>query len=370
MKKVLFVVPSLQPCGAAKQLTLLAPGLPPQKFALRVCVLGRDGPFAQPLRDAGVPVDVLGWRRRFDLGRVLGLRKRVRDFDPDVIHVWGVPALALLRFAGGRSKGASARQIVVSRPLAPGKGSRRQGWLLRQADRVVVNGPAEAERCRRLGVLPARISLVAPAVGQAPTRQDSDLRRFLRLPAQTRLILCVGPLEPHKGFVEAVWAYHTLTYVYTDMSLLVIGGGSERRLLEQLARRSALPAVFFLGPQANAAALLAQADIVWVPSLTDSGLNVLLEAMAAGRPVVASRLASLSEIVEDGHSGLLVPAGDKVAIARQTRLLLNSPQRRYQLGEEARGRVTTQFSVESLCRRFIRLYDALLPQRADLSALE
>lgn len=360
MKKVLFVVPTLEPSGAAKQLTLLAPWLSPQRFVGRVCVLGRSGPFARPLREAGLAVDVLDWTRRFDLGRFLALRKIVSEFDPDVIHVWGASALALVRVAAGKGKasGAPARQIVVSRPFAHSKGRRLEGWLLRQADRVAVSGPAEAERCRRVGVTPSRITVVAPAVGRAPVPAATDIRRTLRLPAGTRLILCAGPLEPHKGFVDAIWAYHTLTYVYTDMSLVLIGAGSEQPLLEHLAWRSELPNVFFLGPQADAAALLAQADIVWVPSLTESGVNVLLEAMAAGRSVIASRVPGLTEVVQDGNSGLLVPPGDKVALARQTRLLFESTQRRRQLGEAARAHVIRHFTAAELCDSFSTLYEA------------
>jgi glycosyltransferase involved in cell wall biosynthesis len=360
MKKVLFVVPTLQPSGAAKQLTLLATGLPQQRIAARVCVLGRSGPFAEPLREAGLAIDVIQWTRRFDLGRFLALRKIVHEFDPDVIHVWGASALGLVRIAAGkRSESASpARQIVVSSPFTPRKGRRLDGWLLRQADRVAVSDPAEAERCRRLRVSPARVTVVAPAVGTGPMQKVTDIRRTLQLPAGTRLILCAGPLEPHKGFVDAVWAYHTLTYLYTDMSLVLIGSGPEQPWLEHLARRSELPNVFFLGPQADAAGLLAQADVVWVPSLRQSGLNVLLEAMAAGRPVIASRVPGLTDIVKDGCNGLLVPPGDKVALARQTWLLLNNAERRRQLGEAARGHVTGHFTAAELCRSFSRLYES------------
>jgi glycosyltransferase involved in cell wall biosynthesis len=356
MKKLLFVVPTLQPCGAAKQVSLLAPGLPRSIIECRVCVLGRDGPFRGPLRDAGIAVEVLGWTRRFDLGRLRLLRRLVRDFDPEVIHVWGTPALALMRaLAGGRTR----RRIIVSNPLPSGQNGRLGGWLLRQADLVVAGSPAEAERCRQLGVTTARIAVIAPSVGQSPLCDGTDPRRSLRLPCDTRLILCAGPLEPHKGFLEAVWAYHTLTYVYTDMSLLIIGDGSERHSLEKVARRSDLPRVFFLGPQENPAALLSQADVVMVPSLSDGGVNVLLEGMAAGRAIIASNVPSLSTIVEDGHTGLLVPPGDKAALARQTRLLFNSPQRRRELGEAAQAHVRKRFALAEHCRQFTCLYESV-----------
>src|SRR5262245_19586253 len=118
MPKVLFVIPSLQPGGAAKQLTLLAAGLPRDQVQGHVCALGRTGPFAAPLQEAGLAVTVLGWVRRLDLRPVLALRRLMREFDPDVIHAWGTSALWAARLATGRR--GTPRRIVVSSPLAAG----------------------------------------------------------------------------------------------------------------------------------------------------------------------------------------------------------------------------------------------------------
>jgi glycosyltransferase involved in cell wall biosynthesis len=96
--------------------------------------------------------------------------------------------------------------------------------------------------------------------------------------------------------------------------------------------------------------------VVWVPSLAESGFNVALEAMALGRAVVASRLPGLAEIIGDGKSGLLANPGNKVDLARQTRLLLDEAGRRRQLGDAARRRVAEHFSSAALVRRYSELY--------------
>src|SRR5262249_61428660 len=91
--RTLLVIPDLQCGGAARQLPLLASGLPADRFPCQVCVLGSAGPWAETLRRAGVEVDVFGWRRLLDPQPLLGLRQHVQSFAPDVIHAWRRPAL-------------------------------------------------------------------------------------------------------------------------------------------------------------------------------------------------------------------------------------------------------------------------------------
>ena len=365
MLKVLFVIPSLGPGGAAKQLSLLAAGLPRDRFQGHVCALGHTGLFAAPLQEAGLTVTSLSWTWRLDVGRVLALRRLIQEFDPDVIHAWGTSALWAGRLAAGRGvrRGRMPRRIVVSAPLAAA-GDRGVGWLdrwlLRRADRVVAQGPAEAGRCRQLGVREGRLVEVAPAVAtRSASAPQGDPRRSLHLPEGCRLAICAGPLEPHKGFGDALWAFEILRFVAPDLHLFIIGDGSDRRRLEAASRLGKSNQIHFLGTRADAAELVAQGDVIWVPSLAEGGVNVVLEAMAATRPVVATRLPGLAEVIVDGTTGYLVPRGDKAALARQTWLLLRDADRRRRLGEAGRLRAAGQFGVAGLRRQFSTLYESL-----------
>ena len=93
MQTILFVIPSLDYGGAARQLTLIAEGLPRDRFRPRVCVLGGDAPWAKELRASGVEVDILGWKRAFDPAPFLALRRLAAELRPDVVHLWGRAAL-------------------------------------------------------------------------------------------------------------------------------------------------------------------------------------------------------------------------------------------------------------------------------------
>src|SRR4051794_12025429 len=164
MAKVLYVIPSLDYGGAARQLGLLAAGLPRDRFEPRVCVLGRDGPLGTPLRAAGVPVEVLGWTRSFDPRPPWRLRQILRDFRPDVLHLWTPAAVRAAALSGGLKKS----RPLVSAPLTLENGLPRPRdldlWLVRRAGRLAVYSHAEAERCRRFGFPAEKVAVVPPGV--------------------------------------------------------------------------------------------------------------------------------------------------------------------------------------------------------------
>lgn len=360
--KVLLFIPSLDYNGAARQLLLLATGLPRDRFTVRVCTLGRATPWTHALHCGGVEIDVLSWNRFFDARPWLRLHGILADYRPDVLHAWRLPALwhglMLGRWGGSRLLvsdflPARARRLRLGPP---------DRWLLdSQVYRMTAAGAAEAERLGRLGVPAERIVHLPPGVAPpCPTVEAAcSLRISLGLPPATRLLACVGPLERHKGFQDAVWALDILKFLYDDLHLVLIGAGPERPRLEQFARAiDAADRVHFVGCPPDAASLLTQADVVWVPSRTPSGLNTALEAMAAGRPVVASRLAGLAEVVAEGETGFLFPHGDKALLARRTRLLLDDPELRRRMGEAGRRRARDQYSVEGLIQRCGELYGA------------
>jgi glycosyltransferase involved in cell wall biosynthesis len=348
VRTVLHVTPGLDYSGPARQLTLLARHLPRDRFAVRVCVLGRSSPWAEALRAAGVPVDVLGWTRTVDARPLLALRRLVREVRPDVVHAWGRPALraAALAARPARLVGGSLLPPGGRPPGAPDR------WLLRRVGGVVAFGPAEAGRYRDLGLRADRVAEVAPAVDLGwppPVAGETD---GAGVPADGRVVLCVGPLEAHKGFRDAVWAFDILRYLYDDLRLVLAGGGSDKPRVEDFARVTGSGArVHFPGPVPDLTPLRRRAALAWVPSRTGGGVGAALEAMAAGLPVIATRQPALAEVIADGETGLLVPPGDKAALARQTRLLLDDPALARRLGEAGR-RAAAAFTPARLAEAY------------------
>jgi glycosyltransferase involved in cell wall biosynthesis len=232
-------------------------------------------------------------------------------------------------------------------------------WLLGRVDRLVVQWSEQKEHWKALGMPQEKLIHISPGVGSNDAQQGSG--DDLKLPENARVILCVGPLEASKGIKDAIWAFHILGFLYADLYLLLVGEGPEQERLDRLAAGLFPERMIAFGSLPDYGRILARAEVVWVPSLKPRGFNVALEAMAAGKPVVASRLPGLTEIVQDSQTGFLFPSGDKVSLAKKTRLILDDPSRRLQMGEAGRRRARERFSLDSLAEAYLRLYQSLIP---------
>lgn len=321
--KTLHIVPHLRPGSIRRELLLLlgAEGV--------VCTLAED---ASTLGATGARVEALAWKHALDPRPLWRLSRCLRDCQPTTVHVWGFAALRAFRVAAGKHR----HHAIVHRPLSGAANlSTLDRWLLRGVDRIFVRSAAEAAACRRLGIAASQLRLVPPGVTpQAVPTVDR------------RTILCAGPLEPGRGFREAIWTIDILHFLYDDIELVLAGAGSERARLEQFAAATGQrQRIRFVGESPRLSDLLSTAALVWVPALGDAGASIALEAQAASRPVIASRWPGLAEVIQDGVSGFLVPPGDKMALAQATRRLLDDRPTRVAMGEAARRQVSERFGV-------------------------
>jgi glycosyltransferase involved in cell wall biosynthesis len=349
--KLLHLVSTLDYSGAARTVTTLATERARDRFEIRVVVLGAGVPWVDSLRQAGVTVDVLGWTRAFDVRPALSLRRAVRSFRPQVIHAWSAQALRTLALIG---RGPATRHLV-SHLLRPGQSlGFMDRWLARSADRVVAFSNFDAECYRANGVPGQQVAIVQPGI--KPLAEDDSGTSVPAMP-RGRILLGIGPLETHKGFRDAIWALDILHFLYADLHLVLAGHGSDRGRLACFAQSvGAAARVHFVGPVRQVTPLLRRAAAVWIPTRNRGGSYAALEAMAAARPVVATRTGGLDEIVVDGITGFLIKPGDKAGLARQTRLLLDDPALAARLGEAGRQRVLEHFNAARMAHQCERLY--------------
>ena len=179
----------------------------------------------------------------------------------------------------------------------------------------------------------------------------------MELPEDSRLIGLVGRLWPQKRVKDAIWAADLLKVIRDDVHLLVIGDGPQRDRLRRFRDQVCIrDKVHFLGERGDVPRLLPHFDVLWSTSGYEGQSNVILEAMAAGVPVVATDIPGTRELVVPGATGYLVPVGDRAAFAKYTERLLNDAALAGRLSAAARERVQSEFSVAKMIERHAALY--------------
>ena len=365
MPRVLYVASDLGASGPAKLVSLLAPALPRPRFEAAVVDLsgGASATLLQSLRDAGVPCYDAAMRRITDLRGLRNLHRVVTAFAPDLVHVGGpkaAQAIAVLSLVGPEFR----VPVVASGLDRPRHGL--DAWSHRKITsrvaRFVAPTHAEAARYVALGVPADRVTVIPQAVAPAgPTPDGSAFRVALGIPHGARLVTAAGRFDGVAGLKSAVWAFDVVKHVAPDLHLVLVGDGPERERLERFARALGFDdyRVHFAGLRSDVPDLLSLAELVWVTH-ERGGVNVALEAMAAGKPVVAFRNADLAEVVVEGVTGRFVPVGDRVQLAAISNELLEAPEAARALGEAGRRRAAECFGVPAMVERYATLYDELV----------
>jgi glycosyltransferase involved in cell wall biosynthesis len=209
----------------------------------------------------------------------------------------------------------------------------------------------------------ARVRVVPNGVGEPRTVEGSELARMradLGLPADAPIVVIVARLVPEKGHATLFDAMAELCRISDARAhLVVVGTGPLERELRSSARKMRAP-IHFAGWAADVAPWLALADVVAVPSYTETFGLAAIEALAARRPLVASDTGGLSEIVEDGVSGLLVPPGDAAALAAEIAQVLSTPELATALVEGGHRRYRARFTMQAMVNGWLRTYAELM----------
>jgi len=363
-KRILQIIPTLDQAGAEKQMSLLARGLPRDEFELHVCALTRGGPLLSGLVEARIPVTVIGKRWRLDPQAWWRLRRHVAALRPDLIHTWMFAANAYGHFAA-RAAGVRC-QVAAQRCVDPWKGGSQLAvdrYIARRCSRIVVNSPGVRDFYVQHGLPAEKIRVIENGVAAAePTGTTRrQLLSELGLPPGSRLVGLIGRLWPQKRVKDAIWAADLLKVIRDDVHLLVIGDGPHRDRLRRFRDQARIgDKVHFLGHRGDVPRLMPLLDVLWSTSGYEGQSNAVLEAMAAGVPVVATDIPGTRDLVLPESTGYLVPVGDRAGFARSTNLLLDDAELAKRLGQAGRRRVQREFSVETMIRRHADLYRDLL----------
>lgn len=240
--------------------------------------------------------------------------------------------------------------------------------VLRRMDRVVCVSEGQAIKVRRAGVTADRVIVIRNAIRTErfnhpdPAGRDRLRSLFDRPPA--RIVGAAGRLSPEKGFGVLITAAGRLAPDAPDVGFVIFGEGPLREELSRQIDAGGLAGRCLLaGFRDDLDGLLPHLDLLVLPSFTEGLPNVVLEAFAAGVPVVATAVGGTPEVVEDGVNGYLVPAGDPAALARRMRDVLDVEERRRAMGERGRDRVRNEFTFEVQSAQYQQLFADLVGSR-------
>ena len=372
-ERVLIVIDGMEVGGSQGQVVQLLRGLDRQRWAPELAFFRDDSILADAVRRDGIPVHVVPKRRRLDLSFLFAYARLLRERDFALVHAFSLTAelatvLALPLALRRPVLVASERSFALDRPAW-------FWWLKRlaiaQSAAVIANSRSGAAvTARRTRTPEAKFEIVANGVDMpaAMTGMERDaLRRELGVPADRRLALFVGRLVYQKNLPCLLRAMAALPREARPW-LALAGDGPEREPIAQLASEFGLEGdIRLLGERGDAKRLMQAADLLVLPSHFEGLSNSLLEAMAAGCPVVASAVGGTPELIEEGRTGLLFPADDAAALASAIARLAD-PALCVRLSRAAHEQVARNHSREALAAAVSAIYERCLGARGRRAA--
>jgi len=304
----------------------------------------RDG-FLRALEAAQIPVRIIAERRAGDFRIVPQLREAVRSAAPDIVQTHSAKAHFLARVSGlpRLARWIAFHHGFTSVDLKDAFYNHLSRWSLQEAPHIVTVCRAFAVELGRLGISPSRISVLHNSVEPFPPRpagESAALRERLGIPPGGKTLLVIGRLSSEKGHADLMEALALLSpaAARAGTRLVIVGNGVERGYLERRAGELGLSGrILFTGQQENVSPFYGIADLFVLPSHSEGSPNVLLEAMAAGLPIVTTAAGGAVELVDDEESALVVPPRSPQALSRAMDRLLADEDLAARLGSAARA---------------------------------
>jgi glycosyltransferase involved in cell wall biosynthesis len=354
----------------------LARFTPPEDVQMLAVTLGAPGTFVTDLEALGVRAWALGARDRGSYPRaLLRLWRLVRRESVDIVHlhlfeptVLGLVAAALAGRPAIVTRHHSDAVHRLPAGLKRSAYSALERWISQRARHII----APSRRVRDVlttveGVPSAKVSLIP--YGQVPERFEAirradpvEMRRGSGLGSLgSPLLVCVSRLHAEKGHRFLFEAFAGLRHAFPGASLCLVGTGPDRDALGAAARKLGIEdAVHFLGWRDDALQIMAGADLVVHPSLHEALPSAVIEAVMLGRPVVATDVSGVRDVLgEAGEYGLVVPAGDSEAFGRAMRDALRGLEAARTRAENGRAYVSAYMDASRVAREYVACYKAL-----------
>ena len=354
--RVLHVISDLDGYATTRQMQILARAQQSAGHRVRVGALRAEPSVLDSWRAKGIRCHHFRRRWTFDPFAWRKLLEVLSAWKPQLVHAWDLDAACNVSLAARLVRGC---RLVATLPSAPTSGSR----LLEAYKQVVFPTAQVKAQFLQAGADESKVCVIPPAI---PRGSDQRISRaeFLaahQLPTDSQIVLAVGPLVRAKRLDEAIWHFELVRTLNENAAMLILGDGTERHRLERYARLVSEPeTIKFLGYRADMSAYLSLADVVWHTG-EEQGISVaVLEAMAAGVPVVASDVPVNRTLIEPGRTGFLAAAKSRPLFARHTLKLFEDSDLVARVGTAAAQATAEPFSADRQIKAYQRLYAEVL----------
>lgn len=375
---IVEVVPSLAVGGAERVAALLAQGLQGQGHTVTVLSLAAPTGswIEEKLRDAGLSTLFLGKRPGLDPRILPRLSQHLGRLRPDILHShlhvlkYALPALAAAAWTRHRSRHSRCAVVHTLHNVAAQEAEaldrRLQRLAFRWGVQPVAIGAAVAESVPPIYGCAVRATIpngIPVADYQAPQSARPQVRATLGLSPEAIVFLAVGRLNPQKNHALLLEAFSQVVAAVPQARLLIAGEGElHSALREQIARLGLGSRAMLLGVRQDVPRLLSAADVSVMSSTWEGNPLAVMEAMAAGRPVVSTAVGCVPELISPA-TGCLVPAGATDALAGALIALAHDPERRRLLGAAAQDAAQRRFDVAIMARAYADLFFDLRGKR-------
>ncbi|MCG3209575.1 MAG: putative glycosyltransferase EpsD [Anaerolineae bacterium] len=370
--RICYIIDNLSFRGGERTFAQLALGLDRRRYGVHV-VCSPGGHFVDLLTAAHIPVYPVNLRHKWNLAAVLPIARYLKQQRIDLVHTQGRgdPFGRLAARLAGVPVIISTVAMITSRYWHAPLGRK---LLYRAIDRltnplvkqwIVVNHESVTALVTEHHIPSQQIAVILNGIEVETYAPTAAARQTWRAahglgPAQLA-VGAIGKLTWQKGFEHLLRAWPTVQRQVPQARLFIIGEGELESELKTLAAQLDIePGCTFTGFEADISAALAGLDVVAMPSLVEGLPMVLLEAMAAGKPVVASKIAGSLEAVTDGHDGLLVEPAQPEPLAAALIRVLQTPHLAARLGQAAQQTARQRFTVERVVQENEALYRRLL----------
>jgi len=330
-----------------------------------------DGPLAFELSELNIPCISLylpAWRKLLQVlyrpMAILQLVRAIHRWNIDVLHVndyWWAPIGILASRLTGCPCLVHVRQEIETRKV-------KQYWL-DKARMVLPVSESIGNVIRDAGISEEKVQVLLSGISKKSAEPSPPSRGTLAILKKITgqpIIGTVANLFPRKGLEYLVQAVGNLKESFDNILLVIVGTGDsqyESQLRKQIQDLNLTQHVLFTGFQEYPELFVSQFDVFVLPSIQEGFGIVLLEAMALGKPIVASNVGGIPEIVQHEKTGILVKAADVEELNKGVLTLLNDPNKRRKMGEQAQKRAAEHFSVERMMERLYGLYEDVLAKR-------